>query len=88
MIAFLHPIVGPYVAARLSALRCRASVVAIEGSRRSSVYAWKPTQHSPKYGLITLFPGCTTEKFRPADVRRKVTKALADVTPDAVIVPG
>lgn len=78
---------SPYILARLNAAAGVAQVVGIEGSRRSSTYAWEPRLGEEAFERVTLFEDRAVEQVPNAQVMAAVAAALDRAQPD-IVVPG
>lgn len=86
-IAVYFRMFSPYILARLNAAAGVAQVVGIEGSRRSSTYAWEPRLGEEAFERVTLFEDRAVEQVPNAEVMAAVERALDAAQPD-VVVPG
>lgn len=86
-IAVYFRMFSPYILARLNAAAGVAQVVGIEGSRRSSTYAWEPRLGEEAFERVTLFEDRAVEQVANAEVMAAVERALDAAQPD-VVVPG
>jgi len=76
---------GPYHLARLNSVARRAPLLAIEFSRKSSIYGWQPTE-TKDFHTETLSRDAMRARF--SDIAAKLDKALSEFHPDVVFVPG
>jgi len=79
---------GPYILARLGAAAKAMTLIALEGSRISTVYAWEPRAGEAHLDRRTLFTGKAIETASPAEIEATVRKALDEAAPDVVVIPG
>nr|WP_237438238.1 glycosyltransferase family 4 protein [Alteraurantiacibacter buctensis] len=86
-IAVYFRMFSPYILARLNAAAGVAQVVGIEGSRRSSTYAWEPRLGEEAFERVTLFEDRAVEQVPNREVMAAVAAALDRAQPD-VVVPG
>lgn len=86
-IAIYFRMFSPYILARLNAAAGVAQVVGIEGSRRSSTYAWEPRDGDEAFTRVTLFQDRAVEQVPNAEVMAAIERVLDREQPD-VVVPG
>ncbi len=87
-VAIYFRMFSPYILARINGAAARLSVVGIEGSRRSTVYAWEPRLGEERFARRTLFSDAPVEE-KPADEAiRAVRAALDEADPAVVCVTG
>lgn len=79
---------GPYILARLGAAARRMNLVALEGSRISTTYAWEPRAGEAHLDRRTLFTTKAIETASPEEIEAVVRKALNEASPDVVVIPG
>ncbi|MES2699605.1 MAG: glycosyltransferase family 4 protein [Pseudomonadota bacterium] len=87
-IAIYFRMFSPYILARLNAASRVADVVGIEGSRRSSNYAWEPRTGGEAFERLTLFEDRAVELVPNADVMAEIGRVLDRVQPEVVVVGG
>jgi hypothetical protein len=54
-VAIYFRMFSPYILARINGAAARMPVIGIEGSRRSTVYAWEPRVGEERFARRTLF---------------------------------
>jgi len=86
--AVLFHRIGPYHFARLRASGKVAEVTAIEFSNRDSTYAWDPVPGQAGFERVTLFHDVAVETQSGRQVDLAVCKALSQVRPEVVAIPG
>lgn len=88
LVAIYFQMFSPYIVARLNAAADRMAVTGIEGSRRSSAYAWEPREGADRFRRVTLFHDRAVEEVSPAEASAAMRAALDAIDPDVVMVPG
>ena len=84
---------GPYHIARIdSAVEALAdsdwNVVAIETAGTDSTYAWEKKTKQQSWTCHTVFPDAEWESIPSHTIRKKFTKALNQLQPDAIAIAG
>ncbi|MDH7974648.1 glycosyltransferase family 4 protein [Sphingomonas sp. AR_OL41] len=87
-VAIYFRMFSPYILARINGAAARLSVVGIEGSRRSTVYAWEPRLGEERFARRTLFSDAPIEDKPAAEMVRAVRAALDAADPAVVCVTG
>lgn len=87
-IAVIFHRVGPYHAARLRAAAAVLPTTAVEMSISDETYAWDPVLGSDLFGRVTLFQRQDSRRETWRRVRDQVHKALDELSPEVVLVPG
>lgn len=87
-VAIYFRMFGPYILARLNGAAGRMPVIGIEGSRRSTAYAWEPRQAEEHFERRTLFQEGSVDEYPPRAVIAAVRAALDEADPDMVCVMG
>lgn len=87
-VAIYFRMFGPYILARLNGAAARMPVTGIEGSRRSTAYAWEPREGEEHFERRTLFQQGSVDEHPPRAVIAAVRAALDDADPDVVCVMG
>lgn len=87
-VAIYFRMFSPYLLARINGAADRMSVIGIEGSRRSTVYAWEPRLGEERFVRRTLVHDGAMED-KPAAEMVAATRAALDATdPDVLCIPG
>lgn len=87
-VAIYFRMFSPYLLARINGAADRMSVIGIEGSRRSTVYAWEPRLGEERFDRRTLVHDGAMED-KPAAEMVAATRAALDATdPDVLCIPG
>jgi glycosyltransferase involved in cell wall biosynthesis len=84
----MYAVLGPYAVARLNALSDRYDVIAVEGSRASTIYAWDEVVGLDRFERVTLFMDGAIEAQSRNAVLRRVYAVLDYHKPDVAVVPG
>jgi 1,2-diacylglycerol 3-alpha-glucosyltransferase len=80
---------GPYHHARFAAAAMRCDLTAVEFSRRDKVNLWDYVSEARGFHQVSLFTDDVDIDDRPpAEIKRMVQRALDDINPAAVAVPG
>lgn len=87
-IAIYFRMFSPYILARLNAAAGVAQVVGIEGSRRSSTYAWEPRQGDEAFERVTLFEDRAVEQVPNGEVVAAIERILDRTQPEVVVAGG
>lgn len=87
-VAIYFRMFGPYILARLNGAAARMPVIGIEGSRRSTAYAWEPREAEEHFERRTLFQQGSVDEHPARTVIAAVRAALDDADPDVVCVMG
>jgi glycosyltransferase involved in cell wall biosynthesis len=87
-VAMYFQMFSPYIVARLNAAAARLNVIAVEGSRRSSQYAWEPSADDDRFRRVTLFPNTAVEDMPPTSIRRAMCARLDASDPDVIVANG
>jgi len=87
-IAIYFRMFSPYILARINAAADRMEVIGIEGSRRSTVYAWEPREGDERFDRRTLFVDGTADSLPPKRVVAAVRAALDAADPHVVCLTG
>ncbi|MES2042845.1 MAG: glycosyltransferase family 4 protein [Pseudomonadota bacterium] len=87
-VAIYFRMFSPYLLARINGAADRMPVIGIEGSRRSTVYAWEPRLGEERFVRRTLVHDGAMED-KPAAEMVAATRAALDATdPDVLCIPG
>jgi 1,2-diacylglycerol 3-alpha-glucosyltransferase len=87
-VAIYFRMFSPYILARINGAAVRMPVVGIEGSRRSTVYAWEPRVGEERFVRRTLFSDGAIDDKPAAEMVRAVRKALDQADPAVVCITG
>ncbi|CAN5555500.1 glycosyltransferase family 4 protein [soil metagenome] len=79
---------SPYILARINGAAARMSVVGIEGSRRSTVYAWEPRVGEERFARRTLFNDAAIDDKPAGEMVSAVRAALDEADPAVVFITG
>lgn len=87
-VAIYFRMFSPYILARINGAAARMSVVGIEGSRRSTVYAWEPRVGEERFVRRTLFSDAAIDDKPAAEMVDAVRAALDAANPAVVCITG
>ena len=87
-VAIYFRMFSPYILARIRGAAARMPVVGIEGSRRSTAYAWEPRIGDEGFVRQTLFTDTAIEDKTPDQIVRAVRAALDELDPQVVCITG
>jgi len=87
-VAIYFRMFSPYILARINGAAARMPVVGIEGSRRSTVYAWEPRVGEERFARLTLFSDGAIDDKPAAEMVAAVRKALDEANPAVVCITG
>jgi glycosyltransferase involved in cell wall biosynthesis len=87
-VAIYFQMFSPYIVARLNAAAERMNLIAIEGSRRSTHYAWEPREGEDRFVRTTLFRDAAVEDLPAGTIAQAVRAALDAADPDVVVANG
>lgn len=87
-VAIYFRMFSPYILARINGAAARMPVVGIEGSRRSTVYAWEPRVGEELFARRTLFTDSAIDDKPAADMVRAIRAALDEADPAVVCITG
>lgn len=87
-VAIYFRMFSPYILARVTAAAARMQVIGIEGSQRSTVYAWDHRDGGDAFERRTLFTDTAIEDQPPALMIAATRAALDAADPDVVCLPG
>lgn len=79
---------SPYIVARLNAAAAQMEVIGLEGSRRSTHYAWDPSEGEDLFGRFTLFHDQPVESLPASAIAAALRRALDTLNPHVVVVNG
>lgn len=80
--------IGPYHRARLEAAGKLGDLWCIEGGGADRTYAWDKVTGADSFRRLTLFPDADSGDMPPRILQQAVSKALDQVQPTVVAVPG
>jgi 1,2-diacylglycerol 3-alpha-glucosyltransferase len=87
-VAIYFRMFSPYILARINGAAARMSVVGIEGSRRSTVYAWEPRVGEERFARRTLFNDAAIDDKPAGEMVGAVRAALDEADPAVVFITG
>lgn len=87
-VAIYFRMFSPYILARINGAAARMPVVGIEGSRRSTVYAWEPRTGEERFARRTLFSDGAIDDKPAAAMVGAVRTALDEADPAVVCITG
>ena len=87
-VAIYFRMFSPYILARINGAAARMPVVGIEGSRRSTVYAWEPRVGEERFTRRTLFSDGAIDDKPAAEMVSAVREALDEADPAVVCITG
>jgi glycosyltransferase involved in cell wall biosynthesis len=87
-VAIYFRMFSPYILARINGAAARMSVVGIEGSRRSTVYAWEPRVGEERFERRTLFSDAAIDDKPAAEMVGAARAALDAADPAVVCITG
>jgi glycosyltransferase involved in cell wall biosynthesis len=87
-IAIMFAMLGPYHVARINSVAADYSVVGIEGSHTSDVYAWEKFVGADEFQRVTLFTDGPIAHKSHSEIWQKVSTSLTELAPEVVVVPG
>ena len=87
-VAIYFRMFSPYILARINGAAARMPVVGIEGSRRSTVYAWEPRVGEERFARRTLFSDGAIDDKPAAEMVGAVRAALDEADPAVVCITG
>jgi len=87
-VAILFQRFGPYHHARLNAAGRLFLVWGVEACGMEDIYAWDKVEGSAAFTRVTLTDRDTGDRRWKLELHRKMWRALDDIKPDVVVVPG
>ncbi len=87
-VAIYFRMFSPYILARINGAAAQMPVVGIEGSRRSTVYAWEPRLGEEQFTRKTLFKDSAIDDMPASEMVRAIRHALDEVDPSVVCITG
>ncbi|MDB5711496.1 MAG: hypothetical protein JWL96_3566 [Sphingomonas bacterium] len=87
-VAIYFRMFSPYILARINGAAARMPVIGIEGSRRSTVYAWEPRVGEERFARRTLFSDGAIDDKPAVEMVDAVRKALDETDPEVVCITG
>lgn len=87
-IVILFSVLGPYVIARVRAASVLSTLTVIEGSIRSSTYAWSPHDQIDGLNIKIISSDKSIEELIGGVIAKRVFTVLDEIAPDVVAIPG
>lgn len=87
-VAILFQRFGPYHHARLNAAGKMFSIWGVEACGMEDIYAWDKVEGSSAFTRVTLTDRDTGDRQWKLELHRKMWRALDEIKPDVVVVPG